>query len=339
MSKVVVTGASGFLGEPLCIALAQAGHDVVAIGRDPGPALKALAPKVQVVAIDLLGDPDEVKNHLAEALRGASGVYHAAGLVSRDPDKGRQMMRLHVDGTRALLSACKEAAVKRMVLISTSGTIAVSKNPEPIPDESAPYALELCAGWPYYLSKIYQEKLALDLGPKLGIEVVVLNPSLLLGPGDRRGSSTMDVRRALCGQVPFSPPGGLSFVDVRDVVPVCLAAMERGKAGSRYLLGGPNWTFAEFFSRISRIAKVDGPKLRLPAGLGSAVARLTGVLEAGYKHLGHDAPFEKIAVEMANHYWYCDSDKARTELGFDPRDPAETLDDTVRDLRIRYAIG
>ena len=188
-------------------------------------------------------------------------------------------MRLHVDGTRRLLTAAAQAGARRVVLLSTSGTLAVSREPEPIPDERAPYTLELCAGWPYYLSKIYQEKLALELAPKLGLELVVLNPSLLLGPGDRRGSSTGDVRRFLCGEIPIIPSGGLSFVDARDVAATCLVAMEKGRPGARYLLGGPNWTFAEFLGRLERISKVDGPRLKVPARWNKLLARVSGVIE------------------------------------------------------------
>lgn len=325
---VLVTGASGFLGVHLCRELLQAGHKVRALCRGAAPELAQLG--VELRPVDLLEGEEQ---HLLGALAGVSGVCHLAGLVSRDPRKGQQMMRLHVDGTRRLLQAMERKKVPRLLLCSTSGTIAVSQTPAPIPDETFPYATDLCAGWPYYLSKIYQEKLALDLGPKLGVQVVVVNPSLLLGPGDRRGSSTGDVRRLLCREIPFVPPGGVSFVDVRDAAPACAMAFGRGRPGERYLLGGPNWTFGEFFGRLARIAKVDGPWLRLPAAWNRPVARLTGVLEELYRHRGHDAPVDRVSVEMSQHFWYCDSSKAQRELGFAPRDPSETLDATVRSLR------
>jgi dihydroflavonol-4-reductase len=337
VSRVAVTGASGFLGEHLSRALAGAGQEVLGLCREPTAGLSSLAGAgVRVRPLDILGYDEDA---LRDALAGCDAVCHLAGLVSRDPDRGQQMMRLHVDGTRRLFAAAARAGVRRVLLASTSGTIAVSREPEPVPDETFPYAVDLCAGWPYYLSKIYQEKLALQLSAKLGLEVVVVNPSLLLGPGDLRGSSTLDVRRFLCGQVPFIPPGGLSFADVRDVADACVAALQRGQAGERYLLGSVNWTFAEFFGRLSRVAKVEGPTLRLPARWNKGVARLAGAIEGFYRHRGHDTPVERISVEMSQCYWYCDAGKAARELGFAPRDPAETLDDTVRDLRGRGGLG
>lgn len=328
---VLVTGASGFLGEHLVRLLRESGRPVRAFGRRPGEALRALGADCRPG--DLLAPGEEAEAALRTALSGCTEVYHLAGLVSRDETKGQQMMRLHVDGTRRLLRAAAACGVRRVLLLSTSGTTAVSRMPAPVPDESFPYAVDLCAGWPYYLSKIYQEKLALTLAPQLGLEVVAVLPSLMLGPGDRRGSSTGDVRRFLCRELPFIPPGGLSFVDVRDVALACISAMKNAPSGRRYLLGGPNWTFAEFFGRLGRIAKVEGPMLRLPVRWGEAAGRLASALEVAFRHCGHDPPWERISVEMARHFWYCDASRARLELGFAPRDPAETLDDTVRDLR------
>jgi dihydroflavonol-4-reductase len=239
------------------------------------------------------------------------------------------MMRLHVDGTRRVLERMAAAGVPRMVLASTSGTIGVSKD-ETILDETAPYAEEIVAGWPYYASKIYQERLAFEHGKRLGIEIVAVNPSLLLGPGDRRLSSTGDVRRFLRREIPTIPDGGVSFVDARDAAEATAAALERGRAGERYLLGGPNWTTKEFFARLGRIAHIAPPRLKLPPSWARWGA---GVVEEVYRWRGKQPPVDRISVEMAEHYWWIDSSKAERELGFAARDPQLTLVDTVAYLR------
>jgi dihydroflavonol-4-reductase len=241
------------------------------------------------------------------------------------------MMRVHIDGTRRVLEAARAAGVRRVVLASTSGTIAVSREAVVL-DERAPTPTEIVGGWPYYLSKIYQEKLALDLGATLGLEIVVVNPSLLLGPGDERQSSTGDVRRFLRRELPVVPDGGVNFVDARDAAAATVAALERGRAGERYLLGGPNWTCAEFFGRLERASKVRAPKLKLPSKWTLRAAEL---VEHAYKAIDRQPPVERISVEMAQVYWWCDSSKAERELGFVAREPGETLDDTIRDLRTR----
>jgi dihydroflavonol-4-reductase len=319
---VLVTGATGFLGEHLCRVLVERDHPVRGLARTHSAILADLG--VELVRGDVLSGPE-----LDRALDGVSAVFHLAGAVSRDPDDAQRMMRLHVDGTRRVLDRMAVAGVKRMVLASTSGTIGVSKD-EAILDETAPYAEQIVAGWPYYASKIYQERLAFEHGQRLGIEVVAVNPSLLLGPGDRRLSSTGDVRKFLRRQVPMVPDGGISFVDARDAAEATASALDRGRTGERYLLGGPNWTMKEFFARLGRIAHVSPPRLKLPA---SWARWGSGFVEEMYRWRGKAPPVERISVEMAEHYWWIDSSKAERELGFAARDPQLTLVDTVAYLR------
>ena len=319
---LLVTGATGFLGEHLCRVLVEQGHAVRGLARSRSAVLAELG--VEHIRGDVLDGPE-----LDRALAGVRGVFHLAGAVSRDPDDAQRMMRLHVDGTRRVLERMAAAKVPRMVLASTSGTIGVSKNEE-ILDESAPYAEEIVAGWPYYASKIYQERLAFEHGRRLGIEVVAVNPSLLLGPGDRRLSSTGDVRKFIRRKVPVVPDGGISFVDARDAAAATAAALERGRPGERYLLGGPNWRMKEFFQRLGRVANVAPPFLKLPAKWNRWGASL---VEELYRHRHKEPPIDRISVEMSEHFWWIDSSKAERELGFAARDPQLTLIDTVNYLR------
>ncbi|HVV86132.1 MAG TPA: NAD-dependent epimerase/dehydratase family protein [Kofleriaceae bacterium] len=321
-APVVVTGATGFLGEHLCAELVGRGVPVRALARTRSDYLADMG--VDVIRGDVLWPAD-----LDRALPGARAVFHLAGLVSRDPDDATRMMRLHVDGTRSVVEAMARHKVPRLVLASTSGTVAVSKD-EVILDETAGSSLELVAGWPYYASKIYQERLAFELGRARGLTVLAVNPSLLLGPGDRRLSSTGDVLRFLRGQIPTVPGGGVNFVDARDVAAATAAALDRGRDGERYLMGGPNWTTAEFFGRLERVAKVRGPWLKLSPRLSRWGA---AAIEQVYRWRGKEAPVDPVSVDMAEHYWWFDSGKAAAELGFVARDPQLTLHDTVRYLR------
>ena len=298
---VLLTGGTGFLGEHVVRALRQTGQSVRVLCRNPAPELSALGASIyqgDLMAGDRMagdekpdtsgeraaaphvdpsdpGAPVTIPDELVAALDGCQQVYHLAGLVSRDPKKGPAMMRVHVEGTRRLMHAAKAAGVRRVLLASTSGTIAISRQPEPIPDESWPYPVELCGDFPYYLSKIYQEKLALDLGPKLGLEIVCVNPSLLLGPGDRRGSSTEDVRKFLCGEIQAIPSGGLSFVDVRDAAAAMVAAMDKGRPGARYLVG------ADGANRAAAVVK--HPQRAHLQAAGQFVEQSLGVIAAGAK--------------------------------------------------------
>lgn len=313
MAKALVTGASGFLGTHL-LELLDA-KDVRVLVRDSQPDKE-----VELVEGSIL-DPDAV----ARAVEGVEHVYHLAGKVSRDPDDVRELYRVHVEGTTMLCRAAVEAGVKRIVLASTSGTIAVTEDGERVPDESSPPPLELIGGWPYYTSKLYQEEAAkreCEGGP----EVVILNPSLLLGPGDKRVSSTEDVLRFLARDIPVIPPGGVNFVDVRDVAAAFVGAMEKGRSGERYLLGGPNWTFKLFFERLERISKVKGPRVKLPESMYAFAGM---AVDAFYRGIDKEPPVDKVSVEMGQRFWYLDCSKAKRELDFDPRDPYETLHETV----------
>ena len=328
MSLVLVTGGTGFLGDHVCRVLVEQGHHVRALARSRSDVLLDLG--VELIRGDVT-DAGDLSRALASGKDGetVAAVFHLAGMVSRDPDDTQRMMRLHVDGTRRVLEAMASHGVPRMILASTSGTVAISEDEE-ILDENSGYATEIAAGWPYYASKIYQEKWAFELGKKLSIDVIAICPSLLLGPGDRRLSSTGDVRNFLRKQIPVVPPGGMNFVDVRDAADATAAALVRGRAGERYLLGGPNWTMKDFFGKLSRVSKVPAPWMKLPKTLNRWGASLISEIA---RKAGREPTVDRISVEMAEHFWWFDSSKAEAELGFAARDPLLTLHDTVEYLR------
>lgn len=320
--NLLVTGGTGFLGSALVPLLVGAGHRVRVLQRSAAPEAEVQGAEVARGSVQ---DPDAVRG----ALEGVEAVYHLAGRVDFDARDPAYLYALHVQGTRVLLEAASSAGVKRVLLASTSGTIAAFEE-ERTGTEADPYPLREVAGWPYYLSKIYQEKAALRIASDTGLPLVVLNPSLLLGPGDTRLSSTDVVWKFLKRRVPSLPGGGLSFVDVRDAASAFAAALERGRPGERYLLGGANMSFREFFGRLERLSGVASPRVSLPASVSVAGVKL---LEKLASWRGAEPPIDSASVEMGEHFWYCDSRKAEEELGFRPRDPQETLADTVRWLR------
>jgi len=315
--RILVTGATGFLGSHVVHALESRGYEVVRFARTLG------------------GDVLDAKS-VGEAAAGCRAVLHCAGRVSRKPEDAEVLYDLHVRGTKTVLDACAEAGVARAVVASTSGTVAVSDGPDHVGREDDAAPIGIVSRWPYYRAKLFAERAALERN-RPGFEVVSVNPSLLLGPGDERGSSTEDIRNFLEGVVPAVPAGGLSFVDARDAAEAMALAFETGRAGERYLVGACNLTVRDFFARLSRISGVPAPWLPMPRS--REIARIGArAMERLASRIGIAPRVDAPSVEMAQCFWYLDATKAERELGWRARDPNVTLHDTVEDLRARGVV-
>jgi len=325
MNTILVTGATGFLGKQLVEQLRA---------QEPDARLRLLCrtestefdgdDKVEIILGDVLD-----REAFTRACQGVSQIYHLAGHVDREPKEHWSQYDIHVEGVRNLCEAMLAARVEKGVYVSTSGVNAVGAEPVER-DEKAPYAQDVVYEWPYYLSKIYAEKLAKWYCRHRKLSLTIVNPTLLLGPGDERRSSIRDVELFLKGQIMVIPVGGLNLVDVRDAARGCIKAMEKGRAGETYLLGGSNMTFHEWILRASKLSGVGSPKLMMPTWLtiwGAHILRKLMPL------IGKSYDFDDASIKMSALYWYCDSSKARRELGFTTRDANQTLRDTIEYLR------
>ena len=329
-AATLITGGTGFLGSHLVRQLIEEG------AKD----IRVMATSIPDWLVDLGVETFEGsitrQDDAKRAVEGINEIYHLAGKVSREQKDSREMYQIHVEGTRLLCDAAKAAGVKTIVLASTSGTIAVTKDGDVVPDESYPQPLEIISRWPYYASKSYQEMAALERFSGKGLRLVIMNPSLLLGPGDDRLSSTKVVLDFMARKIGAVPTGGVSFVDVRDAAKSLRIAMRKGRHGERYLMGAANWTFTKFFGRLERLTKVSGPRFALPSKLAVTGAQL---IDSLFRQWDFASPVEPGAIEMAQYFWYLNCSKAARELGFKPRDPGETLHDTVVYLRENFLGG
>jgi len=317
--RIAITGSTGFLGRHLVERLAP-DHDLVCISRSGEAPSGCTAKKIDVVH----------GRGLKTAFSKVDVVVHAAGMVSHELDCAAETWAVHVVGTEKVLEAAQSAKVRRVVYLSTSGTLAVSSDPNALATEESPVPESLISQWPYYRSKLYAEQIALAY---TGPEVISLNPSLLLGPGDTSGgASTHAVRIFLDQGIPFAPPGGISFVDVRDVAAAVEQALTRGEPGSKYLLSGANMRFVDFYARLARITGRDEPLLAMPKLTRKALRWFPGWgREAGIS-AGIGPTISREDLELSSHYWYADSAKAVQDLGWSSRDPVETLEDTAFDI-------
>ncbi len=327
-TRIAITGATGFLGRHLVARLAGR-HALVCISRS-GSAPDGH----EGVAVDITGlDCDATVARLTAALQGCAAVVHAAGMVSHDPADAAALFAVHVTGTERVLAAARAAGVPRAVHIGSSGTIAVSTRPvavyeSAVEGDGGAAVLQTISRWPYYRSKWLADDAALAAhGPDLS--VLVLSPGLLLGPGDdAQGAASRPARLFLDQGIPAVPEGGPCFVDVRDVAAAIEAALTRGAGGRRILLGAANWPWSQFYGALARITGRDQPRLRAPGRLSRLAARsLPGLFD---DDLG--LPLDPEELDLASHYWYARWDRAAADLGFSPRDPLRTLEDTVADI-------
>lgn len=319
--KVFITGATGFLGRAVVDACLEAKHEVKAMVRNAHHRLPDAVEAIELSFDDADG--------LRTALDGCDAVLHLAGKVSRDPADSGAMHWIHVEATQVLLDAMKAAGVRRFVLASTSGTIAVSKDKARPANENNRPAFEVVGKWPYYTSKLLQEQEVLRRHKAGDIDAVILNPSLLLGPGDDRLSSSTDVLNVLNRRVSALTDGTVAMVDVRDCAPAFVRALTEGQGGHRYLLNGANMSLRVFVERICTAGNVGIPKVSLP---GKWAIRGAKLLDGLAKAADRTAAIDPVSVEIGSYHWGCDASKAKAALNFSARDPQETINATVHFL-------
>jgi dihydroflavonol-4-reductase len=312
--RALVTGAAGFIGAHVARALAQAGADVRALDLRPPPDLP---PAADFTAGDV-ADPEV----LDRALAGCDAVFHLAAVYSFARADAAAMERVNVEGTRALLDAVARGGRRPRVVHTSSCATCGPVRGRAATEADAPPSWELAV--PYKRTKLAGERLALAAA-RDGHDVVVVNPTTPVGPGDRGPTPTGKmVADVAAGRARAYLAGGvLNVVAVEDVAVGQLRAHEHGRAGERYLLGGENLSMREVFARVAQAAGRPAPRLAVPWAAAYAAARAAGAALAPlHREPRLLCPDE---VRLARLPMAFDDAKARRELGHRSRPAAEAL--------------
>jgi dihydroflavonol-4-reductase len=322
--KALVTGATGFVGAAVARALGCAGWQVRVLVRGASDRSN-LQPLADVVEGDLADS-----SSLERALDGCAGLFHVAAdyrLGARDPT---QLYRTNVEGTRNILNAARSAGVPRIVYTSSVATIGIPPDGSP-GNEQTPVSLSDMIGH-YKRSKYLAEEVARDAA-RMGVSVVIVNPSTPVGPGDIRPTPTGQlVLDAASGRMPAYVDTGLNIVHVDDVAAGHLLAFEHGKAGERYILGGEDMTLQTILAQIARLVGRAPPRVRLPY---AAVLPVAYLAEAFARISGRSGRVTLEGVRMSRKRMFFSSGKAASELGYRWRPPVDAFEDAVRWFRER----
>ncbi len=316
--RVLVLGATGFIGGQIARALLERGHAVRALRRASSSTLAVEGLPVELVRGDLRD-----RASLLAAMRGVEAVFHAAGYYPPNSLTPRHSVRHAVAGMRAVLECARAAGVSRVVYTSSLSTIGPPTGGRALADERDAY-LPGSVAEPYFEVKWAMEAEAYRAVAG-GQDVVVICPTAVFGPGDVKPTSGIALLLLARGLMRVYIDGKINIVDGRDLARAHMVALERGRNGERYIVGGNNTTVGEVMRAAARIVGVPPPRLRIPAAAALLVGKLGEV--AALAIPGRPLlPFSE-AIEMIRHGQHYDLSKARRELDLATR----PLDDTLRD--------
>jgi dihydroflavonol-4-reductase len=320
MNRVLVTGAGGFVGSAVARHALDAGFSVRAMVRS-----KARASNLAGLDVDLVEADLNDAASIARAVDGCRHVFHVAAdyrLWAPDPE---QIVRTNVRGTQAIVDAALASGVERVVYTSSVATLPLNEAGTPV-DESVPLEPDAAIG-AYKKSKVLAERVVVDAVRERGLPAVIVNPSTPIGPRDARPTPTGRVIvEAASGKMPGYVDTGLNFVHVDDVAHGHLLALEKGRIGERYILGGQDVALGTFVGDCARLAGRRPPTLKVPRRALYPLAYAAEAIAAITKR----EPFITVdGLHLARYRMYFTSAKAIGELGYAARPYQDAIRDAI----------
>lgn len=329
MTRILVTGASGFIGSHVVSAAVERGFEVAALVRNPGGYGEA-GRQVAVIEGDVR-DAESVKS----ALKGCDAVIHVAAIYSFDSSLAKLMYDVNVGGTGNVVSLAVEAGVDRIVYTGTVGGTAFCR--ERLANERDIAGPDAIKG--HYKRSKYEAERIVRQATQRGAPVITVCPTAPVGPGDAKptptGKIVLDFMRR---RMPAYVDTGLNFVHVRDVAEGHLLALERGEPGARYLLGNVEGklTLRQAFGILSQLTGVPVPRVRLPHPFALSAAWLSS---AGVGLLGRPAPIPMEAVQMSATRMWVDPSWTVRQLGMPQTPVPQAFEDAVHWFAARERSG
>ena len=325
MDKILVTGATGFLGHHVVRQLNEQSirPQVLELqGSNPD--------KLAQLDVELCEGHLEDPQALAAACTGIDTLIHLAFKVSvgGGAETLEQMRRINLGASQRLLSSAEAMGVTTAVVASSSLAVGVNRRPEPL-DEDADWGTH-AVDIPYAQVRRLAEQQALAMA-KPGFSVVAVCPAFTLGPHDPVGAPANKLLKSLItGKLPLKVRTGFGCLDVRDFASGVLLAAQHGRSGRRYLLSGENVTMAEFCDKAASAGNVRPPRFQAPKAVLDAAVIALGLVS---RLRSKEPPITRDVLQIIGRYAWYETTRARSELGWVPRPLEQTLEDTTRWLR------
>ena len=318
--KMLITGGTGFVGSHIARKLTQDGHSPRILYRSQ----KKLDILQGLDIEPIQGDLDDLET-LKRACDGCDVVFHVAAKADywKDDDKDA-LWRINVDGTRHVMEAAQAAGVRRVVFTSSAATIGIRPDGQPA-DENHHFNLPQDR-YLYAFSKVKAEETVAEFAAD-GLDVVTLNPTVIIGPGDINAiSGTFIIETARYQWAVPITSGGLAVIDVRDVAQAHVNAIERGKTGERYILNSANLPYSRWFKMIADACGARPPIFRTPDFMLEPIAGLVDSL----RYVGIETPMDADQTRLGSTFVYFEGSKAHRELFSPEIDIESSLRDTWR---------